>query len=169
MTKYYAGIGSRKTPKDVLEDMKLIGKFLANNGFCLRSGGAGGADQAFEAGCDEVNGEKEIFIPWKGFNGIDGIVPSYNDEVYEEVSSLHPAWHRCSSGARKLHCRNWYQVNGISNEEPSEFIVCWTPGGELVGGTAMAIRLAMKKNIPVVNLAKPNALKELMKIIKHEY
>lgn len=167
--KYYAGIGSRKTPDDVLEDMKLIGKFLANNGFCLRSGGADGADQAFEAGCDEVNGEKEIFIPWKGFNGIDGIVPSYNDEVYEEVSSLHPAWYRCSSGARKLHCRNWYQVNGINNEEPSEFIVCWTPGGELVGGTTMAIRLAMKRNIPVVNLANPNALKEFMDIVKGEY
>ena len=38
--KYYAGVGSRETPQDVLETMWKIGKHLADKGYTLRSGGA---------------------------------------------------------------------------------------------------------------------------------
>ena len=48
---YYAGIGSRNTPKEVLDVFESIGKYLALQGFVLRSGGADGADRAFERGC----------------------------------------------------------------------------------------------------------------------
>lgn len=59
---YYAGVGSRETPQDVLKIMWKIGRYLALNGYTLRSGGgAKGADTAFENGCDSVRGSKEIF------------------------------------------------------------------------------------------------------------
>ena len=51
MSKIYTGIGSRNTPKEVLELMKTIGKYLGCLGYELRSGGADGADSAFESGC----------------------------------------------------------------------------------------------------------------------
>ena len=35
----YAGIGARRTPRDVLELMRLIGARLAERGCVLRSGG----------------------------------------------------------------------------------------------------------------------------------
>lgn len=57
----YAGIGSRKTPKNVLDFMFEIGKELALLGYVLRSGGAEGADSAFEKGADSVKGMKEIY------------------------------------------------------------------------------------------------------------
>ena len=64
MNKIYSGIGSREIPYDVEELMVMIGKFLALKGFTLRSGGADGSDISFETGCDLVNGNKEIYIPW---------------------------------------------------------------------------------------------------------
>ena len=57
---YYAGVGSRETPLDVLKTMWKIGNYLATKGYTLRSGGAKGADTAFENGCDSVIGSKEI-------------------------------------------------------------------------------------------------------------
>ena len=56
---YYAGIGSRSTPSSILSIMTILGKTLAQNGYILRSGGAEGADKAFEIGCNEVSGMKE--------------------------------------------------------------------------------------------------------------
>ena len=65
---YFAGIGSRQTPQSVQDLMVGIGRYLADRSWILRSGGAVGADMAFESGCDEVHGRKEIFLPWKGYN-----------------------------------------------------------------------------------------------------
>lgn len=63
----FSGIGSRETPPDVCRDMTAISAGLTRRGFFLRSGGAGGADLACEA--EVPDSQKEIFLPWKGFNG----------------------------------------------------------------------------------------------------
>ena len=57
----YTGIGSRKTPKDILDVMVDIARKLEQRLYCLRSGGAEGADMAFESG---VRSEywKEIYL-----------------------------------------------------------------------------------------------------------
>lgn len=46
----YAGVGSRETPPQVLAVMRSAARVLASRGWILRSGGALGADSAFEAG-----------------------------------------------------------------------------------------------------------------------
>lgn len=56
---YYTGIGSRETPEEVLSLFTIVGEFLAKKGYILRSGGAKGADKAFEVGCDKAKGKKE--------------------------------------------------------------------------------------------------------------
>lgn len=56
----YAGIGSRSTPDDVIDKMHVLGEHFAHKGWLLRSGAADGADSAFEHGCDNGGGEKEI-------------------------------------------------------------------------------------------------------------
>lgn len=43
-----ATVGSRETPSDILEKMTSIGKYLSDKGYTLQSGGAIGADMAFE-------------------------------------------------------------------------------------------------------------------------
>ena len=47
-TLVYAGIGARATPAPVLADMTVMAGWLARTGWHLASGGAHGADGAFE-------------------------------------------------------------------------------------------------------------------------
>ena len=53
VAKYYTGIGSRETPDSILSLFNDIVFQLAGLGYTLRSGGADGADTAFEEGCSE--------------------------------------------------------------------------------------------------------------------
>lgn len=64
----YAGIGSRRTPPDVCADMTRIAQALGARGFTLRSGGAAGADQAFEEGAADQR-LREIYLPAEGWRG----------------------------------------------------------------------------------------------------
>jgi len=47
--KYYAGIGSREAPSEILLAMTEIADRLEQKGYILRSGHAKGSDMAFEA------------------------------------------------------------------------------------------------------------------------
>ena len=49
-TKTYAGIGSRRTPPEILRLMERMALILSGAGYTLNSGGAKGADSAFENG-----------------------------------------------------------------------------------------------------------------------
>jgi hypothetical protein len=149
--KYYCGIGSRETPKPILLMMEEIGELLADKGYILRSGGADGADTAFEVGCDKVNGKKEIFLPWKGFNKNESSLYNVLPAAEDLAKRLHPAWEGCSQGARKLLSRNMHQVLGDDLQKPVSSIICWTPS-EVKGGTSMAIKLGKENNIPIYNL-----------------
>ena len=68
------------------------------------------------------------------------------------AAQYHPAWHRCSDAARKLHARNGGQILGPELDAPARVVICWTPNGELVGGTAQALRIAADHDVPVINL-----------------
>ena len=161
--KYYAGVGSRETPQDVLKTMLKIGKYLATKGYTLRSGGAKGADTAFENGCDSVGGNKEIFYANnnKGTLMLTEVIP-----LAEQIaSSVHPAWDRCNEYARKLHTRNVAQVMGADLKHPVDFLVCWTKNGKKIGGTSTAISIAEMNNIPVFNLYFESDLQKLRELV----
>jgi hypothetical protein len=149
---FYTGIGSRETPEDICKMFIGYGRFLARKGYILRSGGADGADKAFEIGCDEVNGPKEIFLPWKGFNGNSSDLFQIPQECFEIARDIHPNFDNLSQGAKKLHARNVLQVLGKDLKTPSKFIVCYTKNQELKGGTRTALILAQRYNIPMLNL-----------------
>lgn len=147
--KYYAGIGSRETPEEILEMMTKIAEGLSRN-YILRSGGADGADSAFEKGA----GDKKIsYIPWPGFNGSTEECIPVTSAAMKLAGEFHPGWMYLSYGAKKLHARNGYQILGEDLNTPVDFVVCWTPGGKEVGGTAQAIRIAKANRIKVFNLA----------------
>jgi len=147
--KYYAGIGSRETPNSILQRMKEIAQDLSRKGYILRSGGADGADTAFEIG---AGSRKEIFLPWKGFNGNDSELCHPTLAAHNLAKSVIPWFDTLSQGAQKLHARNAHQVFGYTLKEPVEFVVCWTPGGLPKGGTRTAIVLAQDAGIPIINL-----------------
>lgn len=160
----YCGIGSRKAPKHVLDLMTKIGESFAKKGLLLRSGGAIGADTAFERGCDAVKGKKEIYYPTNN----KGIIVT--EEIMQQAlvlaGQVHPAWHRCDDYAKRLHARNCMQILGRSLDEPADFVVCWTKDGGPTGGTGQAIRLAMSRDIKIYNLYFNNHLQELRELYR---
>ena len=157
--RFYAGIGSRETPSDVLTLMASIAEQLANGGWTLRSGHALGADQAFEHGAGIMS---EIYLPFPMFQAA---VPIHGEvftrptaAAWRLASQIHPAWDRCTNFARDCHARNMHQVLGWDLATPVDFVICWArldPDGNPRGGTAQAVRLARREHISVFNLVIP--------------
>ena len=167
---FYAGIGSRETPPDIIEMMVGIAGVLREQGYILRSGHADGADKAFELGSQ---GQNQIWLPWPEFNyAEDGLVRTGHYHIRDNwmadkiAQQYHPNWNACSEGAKKLHTRNVYQVLGpglgvVQQETMSQFIICWTKDGKASGGTGQAIRIAEAYHKPVFNLFNADALDRL--------
>lgn len=156
----YAGIGSRKTPEVVQRVMTQIARHLAERGFILRSGGAHGADTAFEVGAGPG---KEIFLPHPGFNGNPS--PRFDDdpEALYYAARHHPKWDSLSDDTRQLMRRNAQIILGQDTLAPVAFVVCWTAdaadGTEIpttaeTGGTGHGIRIAAEFGIPILNLRR---------------
>lgn len=164
--KYYAGIGSRDAPTEVLRAFENIAEQLALEGFILRSGGAKGADKAFETGCDRVGGQKEIFLPWRGFEGSTSNLVVCNNRAFEIAKRFHPNWYNMTFGGQKLQARNSHQVLGWDLETPSSFIICWTMNGSGRGGTGQAIRIAKHYNIPVFDAGSYACVEKMMEELK---
>lgn len=152
-SKTYCGVGSRLTPSWILTEMQRCARELAVRGFTLRSGAAPGADTAFELGCDQGFGSKEIYLPWYKFNGSLSRLYVLPQVAYDTAAQVHPGWSRLSKAAQKLHARNVQQVLGRDCDDPVELVLCWTRGGLPVGGTATVLLLAAELDVPVINFA----------------
>jgi hypothetical protein len=164
MTRYYAGIGSRDTPQEICQLMTSVAQRLEARGLHLRSGGAASADAAFAAGASP--GARTLYVPWRGFNGLPDhevvlapSLPNWEDALMV-AEDAHPAWEKCTAGARKLLARNTYQILGEDLNTPVEFIICWTKNGRGGGGTGQALRVAgmLPDPPPVYDLGDPKTL-----------
>jgi hypothetical protein len=165
--KYYAGIGSRETPKEICNKMTEIASLLEKQDFILRSGGAQGADHAFEIGISDPL-MMDIYLPYMNFNNKSGskyIFISNHDHInykaaYESLK-YHPRGFNMSHGTKVMMIRNYFQACGLVNQSNSSFVICWTPKGANGytiktryedGGSGQCIRIAAAHNIPVYNL-----------------
>jgi hypothetical protein len=158
------------TPPNILSLMQELGELFANAGWTLRSGGASGADTAFEEGADRVRGSKEIYEPWPGFSKRAGAMPTrVSPQALALAASVHPRWSSLSSGPQKLHARNCYQILGGSLSSPVDFVICWTADGleseaartRTSGGTATAVVLAERSGVLVYNLKNQQSCNNL--------
>lgn len=170
----YSGIGSRSCPPNQCDKLSSIARILAARQHILRSGGAEGADKAFENGHLTINKNMEIYIPWRSFAKplmtfhIYDIPKEIEKQAGEMAEKIHPAWNKCSDGAKRLHTRNIYQVLGKDLKSPSSFLIAWTPDGRATGGSRTAIILADMYDVPVFN-TQDDALidKSAMEIVRH--
>ena len=169
--KYYAGIGSRALPPGMFHTMMKLAEELAQEGYVLRSGGADGADTAFETGCNNAGGLKEIFLPTKGFNRNKSTFFVPSPLAFEIAARYHPAWNGLDPFVKKLMARNVHQTLGQDCKTPSDFIVCYTRDGSTgitttqTGGTGQAIRIAHDLNVPIFNLKNKGTIEELRKYL----
>lgn len=164
----YAGIGSRRTPPDVVEVMVELARLLSARGnWTLRSGGAEGADTAFQNGALLWGPpfRHELYLPWRRFNGHQ-VATLYEptEDAYELAACHHPAWEKLSDPVKALHARNGHIVLGPNLNDPVRMVVCWTSDGTLDGrhppshggGTGQALRVITGEyiDVPVFNLAR---------------
>lgn len=162
--KWFAGIGSTNIPTDIATRLYLTCFELNLKGYSLRSGGADGSDSVAETAYDcfmdnqllRKDIKKEIFLPWKGFNGnTSNLIPSKWDN-YEEILKLaekyHPNFKNLTLEGKALIARNGCQILGRNLDDPVDFVLCYTSNGTAKGGTGQGVRIANYLGIPVYNL-----------------
>lgn len=150
-----------------------VAEAFARGGATGRSGAALGADSDFEAGFKRVDGNIEVYLAWRGASGHSSPLFGVCPRAFAIAKTVHPRWDALSDAAKKLHGRNVYQVLGKTLDIPSNALICWTPDGmekekertSKSGGTATAIVLACRNNIPVFNLARSGSLNRLVEFM----
>jgi len=153
MERFYTGIGSREATLDVCEKLERIAIRLAELDYVLRSGGAKGADRAFQRGAESVHGVTEIY---KAKGKFKHMIPAWCfEEVKKHMPPNRPPFDSMEEHTRKLLARNMLQVLGEDGQAPSEFLVCWTPAGLTDGGTGYALRCAVAHGVMTYNLRNP--------------
>lgn len=169
----YAGIGSRKTPRTILRVMEDFAAYAGPHSTLL-SGGAAGADQAFEFGARVLgHGRVETYLPWPGFENIlDPTLDKPSQAAMEIAEEFHPGWRYLSQGAKKLIARDGHQVLGKDLLSPVDLVVCWTKDGSVdgsersSGGTGQALRIAKSHDIAVLNLKRQEHLEEIIETMR---
>ena len=168
----------------VQDTMTVLGDALATHGWMLRSGGADGADIAFETGADrheeadwgEPSTVKEVYLPWRGFNHSKSPLHELPERAFEIAYEHHPKpdWLRRQKHVNRLMARNTLQVLGYDLRTPVKMIICWTPDGvehgdqttKYTGGTGQAIRIASAYSIPVFNLKNEYILDRIVDFVE---
>lgn len=184
--KTFAGIGSRETPEPILRIMTRAGTVLCNLGYRLRSGGAGGADLAFQLGVRlsprfyEIG--MEIYIPWNNFSdfyedpseGIWNADKFYDTKERSKEIAIQArgSAERLSPGGLSLHARNSYQALGRFLDDPVKMVICYAKplsNNRVKGGTNTAVQIARSHNVPIINLATDDGYSRMTAFLKkHE-
>lgn len=173
MTKYITGVGSRNTPQWALDEITSISKALRSDNYVVRSGGAKGADRAFQ---DAFGDNTEIYLPWDNFNGLNSYDGTHinaskldNFEKAKYIASMHcKHWDRLKDSHKVLHGRNAYQVLGFNLDSPSMVLICYAETvsvSHVKGGTNTAVQIALSHNVPVFNIYKECDLRRIKQIL----
>lgn len=164
MVKIYAGIGSRSISNEMYELFAKIGEALEAKKFTLRSGGADGSDSAWES---KVKNLKEIYLPWKNFNGNKSPLYNIPDKAFEMAEKYYNKdWAQIKDPVKRLMARNCMQVLGQDLNAPANFIACYTENGLGYGGTGQALRIARDYGIKIFDFGLETTLKEFREFYK---
>lgn len=170
----WTGIGARETPQEIFDLMIEISLYMNDWNWILRSGGAAGADTAFEMGTNK----KEIYLPWKNFRDNpsslylfsssvnSGSAIAMAEKVWDlryKAGNVKVKWNSLKDVTKKFMIRNIFQIFGAEVNNLSRMIFCWTKDGEASGGTGMAIFTA-----EMFNKAQYNKVEKGIREIKHQ-
>ena len=187
----YAGIGSRETSIDIQKEMYKIAKELESIGYVGQSGGAIGADKAFEganqpwekedgtvAGTKEFTKSKSNVTKWAKYSDGKNIASKFvvfkssdsNDKVRNIAKEIHPKKQELSEkDGLDLHARNTFQVFGKNLDTPVDFVLFYAQEQKdsirPKGGTGQAVEMARLKGIPTINMSDKNWREQLDNVL----
>ena len=168
--KPYAGVGNPDTPYGILTQMTQLAGRLEDMGYTLRSSGGQGGDEAFSKGTTN----KEIYIPWKKFNGYpDKPFCEITEDAKLIVKPFSPAFDTLKPAVQLIIASKAHLILGPDLQSPVKFLVCWTPDGADKSGNCTAktgfggtaIKVAASLSIPIFNLKNADSMQELNKFI----
>ena len=165
----YVGIGPRAAGETVFAMCKTFAIAMAEMKWTLRSGGAEGMDEAFEAGCDSVQGTKEIYVPEAGFrnriNRTDKVVHTLDKhiEAIRQVAPLFPTWDKLGTTTQMFLVRNVFALYGEKLNKPANLVVTWN---QYEGtGSFHLLQMAKSSGIPAFNLAEPGQMEAVEELV----
>ena len=139
----YAGIGSRQTPAGMCSLLTMVAEELRDRGLTCVSGGAIGADKAFQRGAGK------LFELWRPEHA--------TPEAFDLAEEFHPRWDDLTPEGKALQARNGHILLGADLQTPVKFVLAWTEHGLTKGGTGQGLRIARCYQIPVYNFGNPKA------------
>lgn len=168
----YAGLGSRRTPPQILALMRKAARRLAARECTLHGGSGFGAESAFSLSAGDDGGSCVLWLPHDGYNKrrlADGAVLLPSAEHEEVARSINKGWDQMDALGQRLAACGAAQVLGPDCRHEVSFVLCWTADGcetelgrsDATGATGTAIALAEIMRIPVFNLARTDALERL--------
>lgn len=187
-------VGTRDTTDEEWDLLADTTSIQTNRGFGMRSGGAGGSDEAGYQGALRVLQRLQIppieriqvFLPWNGMkrdyrdqplpklyhDPSKGIYDASQFENWAEAERIaleaRGTWDGLGQGGIKLHCRNSYQPLGPDLQTWSKALLCCaTPVGKkgtVKGGTNTAVQIALTYNIRVLNIRRDEDLRVIEKL-----
>lgn len=172
MSKFYAGIGSRETPEEIKTMMTNISSQLEKSGWLLSSGGAQGADQAFEDGVSSIEANRIILATngnhgkWasQGYIVFTDLSPDVQQYCKDIVFKIHPAPDKLKPFPLLLHSRNVIQIMGEDLNTWVKFVLYYAQEdkyGVPKGGTRTAVLLAKSLGIPAFNMLHDEVIQRL--------
>ncbi len=170
----FAGIGARLAHPKITKVQAKFGFVMCLKGVINKSGRAYGSDYAFEVGTKlgwkflssiyewpdiPTSACQHIMLPWNGFNGAQhkpdaGYFCNLTEECFEMARLFHQGWDSISPGDKKLMARNVQEILGQDLRDPVRFLIAYTDGGQVVGGTGLALKIAKHYGINIHNLGE---------------
>jgi hypothetical protein len=160
----YAGLGNQDAPEEVLKQIERLAKHLESLGYTVRTSGGQGPEEYFE----RVEA-KEVFIPWKNFNGRQSKLSRNANEALDVVKRLSPSFDTLKPAVQAIIAVKAHVILGKDLKSPIKFLVVWSQDGAetakectaKTGFVSTAIKLADGLKIPVFNLKRPDALERI--------
>lgn len=184
-------IGSRETPKEIMDLAIEFAYEMIKRGVSFESGGAERMDKVPEIAYwrahyeGAARGDLRVYLPFPSFEGYERYadtaeyvntpqLPNWDEarilatRLYNNYGRNKPL-EQLSAGIQSLSYRNMYQVLGESLARPKDFIVFWAKPARdkrliVEGGTNLAVALGDEYGIPMVNLFYPEQ-QELLRYV----
>lgn len=153
MNNIFTGIGSRLIDSKHINLLYKIACLLEQDDWKCRTGDASGSDSVFRDAYSTNPRNLSIYTPAQIQIDLCGNASKAKEIMYKYHPN--PDAVKRNKFSECLLARDVYQVLGPSLEEPSKIVICYTQEGKLIGGTAMAIRIANAYGIPVLNIGNP--------------
>lgn len=167
---WYTGVGSRRAPLAIVKRCTALAILLQKLGLSLRTGDAVGCDSAFRLGAGgAVRRATAGLIELEAPNGTLAHVFKPCDEIGWRLTALRACldygedFARRPISHRQLLLRNMPQVVGKTGDDPSDFLIYWSPvsHAEMIdrsvdrgGGTRYAVRRAHLSDVPCFHLSE---------------